>query len=88
HSYVEETTVPATCVKTGTKTFTCTVCETTKTEDIPLAAHQLQKVDRVEPTTEKAGNIAYYHCTVCGRYFDSRMQIVDDPVAVMGRRAT
>ena len=44
----------------------------------------------VEKTDEEYKSMydIHYHCTVCGRYFDSRMQIVDDPVAVMGRRAT
>ena len=36
--------------------------------EIP-AGHTLEKTDAVEPTTEKAGNIAYWKCTVCGKYF-------------------
>ena len=62
-------TKQATCTEKGVKTFTCTVCKTTKTESIPLVAHKLTKVARVEPTTEKAGNIAHYHCSVCGGNF-------------------
>ena len=29
-----------------------------------------------------------YHCTICGKFIDSKMKIVEDPVVVMGRRAT
>ncbi|MBQ9507205.1 MAG: leucine-rich repeat protein [Clostridia bacterium] len=33
-------TVPATCTAVGKKTYTCTVCGATKSEDIPKAAHR------------------------------------------------
>ena len=28
-------------------------------------------IAKVEPTTEKAGNVAHYQCSVCSKYFDS-----------------
>ena len=39
-----EITTPSTCVTQGVKTFTCTVCDETKTEDIPLSAHDFTDV--------------------------------------------
>ena len=35
-------TTPATCTKAGVKTFTCTECQATKTEPIPVIAHQYE----------------------------------------------
>ena len=35
-------TTPATCTKAGVKTFTCTECKATKTEPIPVIAHQYE----------------------------------------------
>ena len=35
-------TTPATCTKAGEKTFTCNVCKETKTEPIPVIAHQYE----------------------------------------------
>ena len=35
-------TTPATCTKAGVKTFTCTECQATKTETIPVIAHKYE----------------------------------------------
>ena len=35
-------TTPATCTTAGVKTFTCTECQATKTETIPVIAHQYE----------------------------------------------
>ena len=35
-------TTPATCTEPGEKTFTCNVCKATKTEPIPVIAHQYE----------------------------------------------
>lgn len=35
-------TTPATCTKAGVKTYTCNVCKATKTEPIPVIAHQYE----------------------------------------------
>ena len=35
-------TTPATCTKAGVKTYTCDVCKVTKTEPIPVIAHQYE----------------------------------------------
>ena len=33
--------------------------------------HDLQATERVEPTCEKDGNIAYWHCTKCDKYYSN-----------------
>ena len=37
--------------------------------DIPAAGHKLKHVPAKNPTTFVAGNIEYWYCTVCGKYF-------------------
>jgi len=60
-------TTPASCTSTGVRTFTCTKCGATKTEDIPVTAHTWASdytVD-IEPTNTTEGRQSI-HCTVCG----------------------
>ena len=60
--------------KEGVKTFTCAVCERTKTESIPVLSHshELEHIAATAPTCSRAGNIAHYHCKKCGKnYSDS-----------------
>ncbi len=63
-----EVTVDATCTATGERKHTCTRCQKVETETIP-AAHKLTKTEAVAATCGKAGNIEYYTCSVCGKYF-------------------
>jgi hypothetical protein len=37
-------------------------------------------VAKVEPTTEKEGNIAYYQCSACSKYFNADKAEIDSPV--------
>ena len=39
-------------------------------------------IAKVDPTTEKAGNVAHYQCSVCSKYFDSSAdkKEIDSPV--------
>ena len=60
-----EITTEPTCKDKGVKTFTCTVCHTTKTEEIPAKGHQWDEgVITTAPTCENAG-VKTYTCTVC-----------------------
>ena len=55
-------TTPATCTKAGVKTYTCDVCKATKTEPIPVIAHQYEwKHDETNHWQE---------CTVCHDIID------------------
>ncbi|MCM1546726.1 MAG: hypothetical protein NC033_06825 [Clostridiales bacterium] len=58
HSYNDgEITAPATCTEEGVKTFTCTACGDTYTEDVPANGH----TEGEEPTCTTVQT-----CTVCG----------------------
>ena len=60
----------STCYSNGTKVYTCLDCGTEKYESLPLAPHaELVHVDPVEPTCTSSGNIEYWYCPVCYRYF-------------------
>ncbi len=64
----------ATCKKLAK----CDVCGASYGE---YAAHTLTAVARVEPTHYTTGNIAYYECTTCGKYFsdaDATTEITKD----------
>ena len=66
HSWNEgEVTTQPTCKDKGVKTFTCTVCHTTKTEEVPTKEHSWNKGEiTTAPTCENAG-VKTYTCTVC-----------------------
>lgn len=53
---------PATC----TNDQTCTVCGAVLTEKL---GHQEEKTEAKEPTETETGNIAYWYCERCGKYF-------------------
>ena len=68
HSWNEgEITTAATCTVEGTKTFTCTVCEETKSEKIPAVGHGATEVrNRKDATCAAEGYTGDTYCTVCG----------------------
>ncbi len=60
-----EITTEPTCKDKGVKTFTCTVCHTTKTEEVLAKGHSWNKGEiTTAPTCENAG-VKTYTCTVC-----------------------
>lgn len=60
-------TTPATCTTKGVKTFTCSKCSATKTEEIEMKAHSftVKVSDQVEPTCYQAGKTAVMKCANC-----------------------
>lgn len=65
-------TKAATCTEKGVKTYTCSKCDWTKTEeDIPAKGHAevLKKTDAIPATCTTGGNDAYWTCPDCGTYF-------------------
>lgn len=69
HNYTS-TTVESTCISQGRTTYTCSDCKQTYYKELPLAAHNMTKNDRVEPACNVPGSIEYYSCSVCNKNYD------------------
>lgn len=70
-------TQEATCEKTGIKTYTCTVCKTTKTEEIPATGnHKNTELRNVkEATCTEEGYTGDTYCKDCGSKIASGQKI-------------
>ena len=82
HKTVHRTGITPTCQKAGKlEHWECVGCEKLFADEdcteeisavqvsLPKAAHNLEKHDRVEATEAMSGNIEYYTCDVCEKYF-------------------
>ena len=82
HTWNEgEVTTKPTCTEKGVKTYTCTVCKTTRVEDIDALGHTLTGHEAVPATCTEAGSSAYWSCDVCGKYFsdaEGKTEIAED----------
>ena len=54
-----------TCTTDGQKTYTCTICKKTKTENISKTGHKEVKDAAVSATCENTGKTEGSHCSVC-----------------------
>ncbi len=74
-----------TCTEEGIMTYTCTkaTCGETKTVSIPSKGHALEHYVRVEPTATSNGNIEYWYCDVCGKYFRDAEAKYEIPAAAI-----
>lgn len=70
-------TQEATCVKTGIKTYTCTVCKTTKTEEVPATGtHKNTELRNVkEATCTEEGYTGDTYCKDCGSKIASGQKV-------------
>ncbi len=59
----------ADCTGAGIRSKICKGCGYTVTEKISDGKHTLVKREAKEPTCTLEGNIEYYECTECGKYF-------------------
>ena len=65
-------TKAATCKESGIKTYTCTNCNTTKTEEIPATGHQHTELRNVKETTcAQEGYTGDTYCKDCGTKLSS-----------------
>ena len=65
-------TTKPTCTTPGVKTYTCSVCQKTKTEEIPATGHQHTEVRNVkEATCKEEGYTGDTYCTDCGEKLSS-----------------
>ena len=73
-----EITTEPTCKDTGVKTFTCTICDDTKTETISKAAdkHLHSEIrDKKDATCKDEGYTGDSYCTDCGKKISSGQTI-------------
>lgn len=61
-------TAEASCVQEGVMTYTCSLCQDTRTESIPKIAHNPVPVFTKEPTVATRGE-AVLQCTACKNYY-------------------
>ena len=71
---VESRVTPATCTKDGETVYTASVTFEgtlyTDSQRVPIAAgHTIIHVEAKEPTANESGNIEYWYCSKCGKYF-------------------
>ena len=67
HKWDEGTvTSEATCTEAGVRTFTCSVCRGTKTEEEPATGHKWEDVAAKLPTYSTPGYDAHQRCPNCG----------------------
>ena len=74
HSYQGVVTTPATCIEKGIKTFTCSACGDSYTEDIECIAHSVVTDNAVAATCTKTGLTAGSHCSRCGTVIIERTE--------------
>ncbi len=76
----------------GTSTCTegaiCSVCGAVYEDAL---GHTLEKTEAKDPTCTEAGNVEYWHCTVCGKYFadekaENEIILKDTEVAPAGHQ--
>ena len=76
-----QVTTAATCTEAGLKTYTCTVCEKTKTEPIPAMGHTDGSPvveNKVDATCERAGSFdEVVYCTVCGEELSRQQKTIE-----------
>ena len=90
HSYTSKITTPATCTKTGVKTYTCS-CGDSYTESIKATGHKETTLKAVSATCTKTGLTAGKKCSVCGTITASQRVIAKTAhkeIAVAGKSAT
>ena len=76
----EITTAP-TCTKTGVKTYTCTACGQTRTEDIKATGHTAVTDKAIAPTCTETGLTEGIHCSVCNEVIKAQ-----EKVAALGHK--
>ena len=67
---------PATCTESGVTTYMATFefngeayTDTKEIADIPATGHNLTNIPAIAPTCTEVGNIEYWYCDTCDKYF-------------------
>lgn len=72
-------TLPPTCTATGIRTFTCTLCSDTFTEEIPAAGHQFGEWETVRVATADRKGLETRTCEKCGATEDRETEYQGQP---------
>ena len=78
------TTEPG-CTSKGEETRYCSRCDATETREAEALGHDLEHVEAKAATETECGNIEYWHCTVCGKYFsdeNGRNEITEEETVI------
>ena len=67
HNYTSKVLVPATCVNTGTKMYTCSICSKSYTESIAATGHSYTTKTTAATCTVPGSKI--YTCSGCGHNY-------------------
>ena len=70
-----------TCTVEGEKTFTCSLCEETKTESVPKKEHTYKEEITKESTFKEEGEKTFT-CETCGDSYTESIPVRDDEVVV------
>lgn len=73
---------------TCTEGAICSICGAVYEDAL---GHTLEKTEAKDPTCTEAGNVEYWHCTVCGKYFadekaENEIILKDTEVAPAGHQ--
>ncbi len=73
------------CIHNGVRTFTCSQCKDTYTEEITALGHNMIIHDGAGETCTTTGNKPYCECTRCGNYYidDMGENLIEDKTDVI-----
>ncbi len=66
HTYTAQTTKAPTCTQKGERTYICSRCGASYTEEIPADGHTSQIQEEIPPTCTEDGRSTSAICSVCG----------------------
>ena len=73
HTFSEwETVVAPTCTQEGSESRNCSVCNEKETREIKATGHNLTATEAKAATCTSEGNIDYWYCTTCKKYFSDK----------------
>lgn len=61
-----------TCTEPGTEERVCSVCGHIDQREIAALGHNTEHVVRKNETCTEPGNIEYWHCSTCGKYYSDK----------------
>ena len=76
HSYSSEITKAATCKESGIKTYTCSICGDSYTEEIPQLTTHSYTSKVTKTATCKESGIKTYTCSICGDSYTEKIGMI------------